>query len=150
MKNIDQLKAFIKNILSEQLFAVLATVNDTQPYTSIIAFAVTDDIKKLVFITPRATRKFEYIKKNNLVSLLVNNSSNKCIDISEASGITISGTAREADKIEYKALLNLFTSKHPQLRDFAESKDSAVVCVDINRFDVVERFQNVMVLEIKK
>ncbi len=149
MKNIEELEESIKKLSNSQLFAVLATVHDKQPYTSLVAFALKADIKKLVFITPRDTRKFHYIEENGFVSLLIDNSSNRSIDIADACGITVSGMAYEAKDGEREELLKLFTSKHPQMKEFAESENSAVVCVKVKRYDVVERFQNVMVLEIK-
>jgi nitroimidazol reductase NimA-like FMN-containing flavoprotein (pyridoxamine 5'-phosphate oxidase superfamily) len=149
MKNIIELEESIKKLSNSQLFAVLATVHNKQPYTSLVAFALTDDIKKLVFTTPRDTRKFHYIEENSFVSLLIDNSSNRSIDIADASGITVSGIAYEAKGSERNELLKLFTSKHPHMKEFAESENSAVVCVKVKRYDIVERFQNVMVLEIK-
>jgi nitroimidazol reductase NimA-like FMN-containing flavoprotein (pyridoxamine 5'-phosphate oxidase superfamily) len=149
MKDIAELKVSIKKLGEEQLFAVLATANNNKPYTSLVAFALTEDLKKLVFVTPRDTRKFQYIEKNNFVSFLIDNSSNRFSDVAEASGITLSGVAHVANGEERSELLKIFSLKHPNLKEFSESKNSAVMCVDVKRYDVVERFQNVMVLEIK-
>ena len=41
----------------DQLHAVLATALDGQPYTSMIAYALSPDKKGIVFITPQKTRK---------------------------------------------------------------------------------------------
>ena len=150
MKSIKELKNLISKIGSKQLFAVLATSNKNQPYTSLVAFAITEDLKKLVFITPRDTRKFQYLSENNRVSLMIDNSENQKVDISKAVGITITGKSRDSSGKERETLLNLFISKHPQMNEFAFSKGCSVVSVDINRYDVVERFQNVSVLEFSK
>jgi hypothetical protein len=40
-----------------QLHAVLATALDGQPYTSMIAYALTPDKKGILFATPRKTQK---------------------------------------------------------------------------------------------
>jgi len=150
MKSIKELKNLISKIGSKQLFAVLATSNKNQPYTSLVAFALTEDLKKLVFITPRDTRKFQYLSENNRVSLMIDNSENQKVDISKAVGITITGKSRDSSGEERENLLNLFITKHPQMNEFAFSKGCSVVSVDINRYDVVERFQNVSVLEFSK
>ncbi|ADO84027.1 pyridoxamine 5'-phosphate oxidase family protein [Ilyobacter polytropus] len=150
MKSIKELKNLISKIGSKQLFAVLATSNKNQPYTSLVAFALTEDLKKLVFITPRDTRKFQYLSENNNVSLMIDNSENQKVDISKAVGITITGKSRDSSGEERENLLNLFITKHPQMNEFAFSKGCSVVSVDINRYDVVERFQNVSVLEFSK
>ncbi len=150
MKNIKELKNLIENICSGQLFAVLATSHENQPYTNLVAFAIAEDLKTLVFVTPRDTRKFNYLTKNSRVSLMINNSTNNRTDTSESTGITITGKAHESSDKERDRLLKLFVSKHPPMTDFATSINSAVVCVDISRYDVVERFQNVFVLEFKE
>ncbi|WP_320047934.1 pyridoxamine 5'-phosphate oxidase family protein [uncultured Ilyobacter sp.] len=150
MKNIKELKNLISKVSSRQLFAVLATSHENQPYTSLVAFALTEDLKNLVFITPRDTRKFQYLSENNNVSLMIDNSENQKVDISKAVGITISGKSRDSSGEEREKLLDLFISKHPQMNEFAFSKGCSVVSVDIKRYDVVERFQNVSVLEFSK
>jgi heme iron utilization protein len=60
----------------DQLHAILATESDGQPYTSMIAYALTPDNKGIVFATPRKTRKYKNILKNNRVSLLIDTRSN--------------------------------------------------------------------------
>ena len=147
MKGVEELKKSVKKLGEEQLFAVLATVNEEQPYVSLVAFALTADIKNLVFVTPRETRKFRYMEKNSRVSLLIDNSSNQSLDITEALAVTISGKAIEAGGNQREKLLKLFIEKHPDLKDFAESDNSVIVCIDIKRLDIVEKFKNVEVLE---
>ena len=64
-------------ILDEiQPHAVLATESAGKPYTSLIAYALTPDIKGLIFITPKSTRKYKNILKNNQVSLLIDTRTN--------------------------------------------------------------------------
>ncbi len=147
MKGVEELKKSVKKLGKEQLFAVLATVNEGQPYVSLVAFALTDDIKNLVSVTPRETRKFRYLEKNSRVSLLIDNSSNQSLDITEALAVTVSGNAIEAKGSQREKLLKLFIEKHADLKDFSESEDSVIVCIDIKRLDIVEKFKNVEVLE---
>ncbi|WP_319371652.1 pyridoxamine 5'-phosphate oxidase family protein [uncultured Ilyobacter sp.] len=150
MKSIKELKKLIDKVSSQQLFAVLATSHKNQPYTSLVAFAITKDLKKLVFITPRDTRKFNYLSENNMVSLMIDNSQNQKMDLSQAVGITISGKSKDSFGKEREDLLKIFLLKHPQMDEFALSKGCSVVSVDISRYDVVERFQNVSVLEFEE
>lgn len=51
----------------KQLHAVLATESDGQPYTSMIAYALTADKKGIVFVTSRKTQ-MNYLSKSNLLS----------------------------------------------------------------------------------
>jgi heme iron utilization protein len=71
MDNVRELKQVLHRILDTQRFAVLCSVSDTQPYSNLVAFAASDDLKYLVFITDRNTRKFKNIVENQWVSLLV-------------------------------------------------------------------------------
>ena len=59
-----------------QKHAVLATDSDGQPYTSLIAYALTSDMKGIVFATPKDTSKYRNILKNRRVSLLIDTRSN--------------------------------------------------------------------------
>ena len=147
MKGVEELKKSVEKLGEEQLFAVLATVNEGQPYVSLVAFALTDDVKNLVFVTPRETRKFRYMEKNSRVSILIDNSSNQSLDITEALAVTVSGNAIEAKGGQREKLLKLFIEKHPDLKDFSESDHSVIVCINIKRLDIVEKFKNVEVLE---
>lgn len=70
-------------------FAVLATQGSGQPYTSLIGFATTPDLTRLVFATPRQTRKYALLEKENRVALLVDNRSSKPEKVNELSALTI-------------------------------------------------------------
>jgi hypothetical protein len=54
----------LKVMNSIQRHAVLATVSDGQPYTSLVAFAMTTNMTSLVFATPRQTAKYRNILGN--------------------------------------------------------------------------------------
>ena len=52
----------------QQRHAVLATDNYGQPYTSLVAFALTGDGRGVLFATPKKTSKYKNILVNNKVS----------------------------------------------------------------------------------
>ena len=54
-----------------QRHAVLATCPEGGLHTSLIAFALTPDVKGLLFATPKRTLKYRNILKHNAVSLLI-------------------------------------------------------------------------------
>ncbi len=148
MNDLQRLRNLIHKTCSLQYFGVLATAHDNRPYTTLVAFALSDDLSRMIFVTPRATRKFNYLMENNKISFMVDNRTNQSTDIIESVGITLSGTAREPQKEEHDSMLNLYLKKHPDMKKFAESPNSALICMDVERYDVVQRFQNVLVLEI--
>lgn len=150
MNKTDRLKNIIKNISSEELFGVLATSADDAPYTNLIAFVLQDDLKKLFFATPRDTKKFKNITVNEKVSFHIQNTKNSLEDIGKAIGITITGKAAECSKKHFEEAIAVYLLKHPQMKKFIYSLNTAFISVDIERYDVVERFQNVTVLKIKE
>ena len=50
----------VGSIMAAELLAVLATKAPDYPYTNLVAFAATEDLKKLLFVTTRSTRKYLY------------------------------------------------------------------------------------------
>jgi general stress protein 26 len=131
-------------------FAVLATDNEGHPYTSLVAFALTPDLKQLVFATPKATRKYRNIVKGKHVALLLDNRAGDKKDVMSAEAITIVGMARPLRKGAHRdGMAALFLEKHPDLTVFVGSPTTALICVDIQECVHVGRFQTVTVWETK-
>ena len=127
-----------------QMHAVLATDFDGQPYTSLIAYALTTDMKGVVFATPKSTRKYKNILKNRRVSLLIDTRSNTERDYMDAESVTILGNAypmRRGKK--WAELAGVLKKKHPKLSEFVESPNTALVFIKINRYIHVTRFKSV-------
>lgn len=150
MNKADRVKKVIRDIAARQLFGVLATEREGVPYTTLVAFVLQDNLKKLFFATPRDTKKFKHITANERVSFHINNSSNSPEDIGSAIGITLTGRASESSKKHSEEIISLYLSKHPQMEEFLHSPNTAFLSVDVERYDVVERFQNVTVLKMKE
>ena len=75
----------IKTVLDDQLLAVLSTHDGDQPYSNLVCFAATDDLRCLIFATPRATRKYANITADCRVAILVDNRSNEAADTDKAT-----------------------------------------------------------------
>jgi len=128
----------------DQLHAVLATESDGQPYTSMIAYALTPDKKGIVFITPQKTRKYKNILKNNNVSLLIDTRSNTEKDYMSAESLTILGNAFPVRKGEkWSELIRALIHKHPRLNEVIHSAETRLILVKITRCIHVSRFQTV-------
>ena len=129
---------------SSQMHAVLATDSNGQPYTSLIAYTLTPDMKGVVFATPKSTRKYKNILRNSHVSLLIDTRSNTTKDYMQAESITILGDARPVRKgKEWSKSAQVLTKKHPQLTGFIDSPEIALVFVKITRCIHVTKFQTV-------
>lgn len=140
----------VRKILSEQNFAILATLSGDRPYTNIVAFHCSGDLKTLLFITPEATAKYERIRDNPNLSLFIDDRSNRGTDISESTGITIIGKSCSINEDLGKKLIEGYISKHPYLEEFALSSDSAPVFVKAIRYHIVYKFQDLVVLDFEK
>ncbi|MCE5275461.1 MAG: pyridoxamine 5'-phosphate oxidase family protein [Deltaproteobacteria bacterium] len=146
--DVHQLSRELRELFSSQGLAVLSTHERGQPYCNLVACASTEDLKKLVFATTRATRKYENIEGDPRVSMLIDNRSNEAADFHEAVAVTATGRAEEVPGDERDAYLALYLAKHPHLTDFVMSPTCALMKVCVDRYYVVSRFQHVMVLDM--
>ncbi|MDD5010092.1 MAG: pyridoxamine 5'-phosphate oxidase family protein [Syntrophorhabdaceae bacterium] len=127
-------------------FAVLATDDQGMPYTSLVSFALTPDLKKAVFATPRNTRKYKNIISSRNVALLIDNRSRKKKGLMETEAVTIIGKGKPVKKGRTRdELAALFIKKHPDLEGFIYSPSTALIIIDIVQCIHVSRFQTVSV-----
>jgi nitroimidazol reductase NimA-like FMN-containing flavoprotein (pyridoxamine 5'-phosphate oxidase superfamily) len=142
----SDLSSIIKDLLAGQKLAVLATQRHGEPYGNLVAFAATEDLCELMFVTPRNSRKFANIAESPNVALVMDSRSNDSDDFSTAVAITALGHAVECDEAQKKVFTETYLKKHPHLVDFAESETNACMVVQIDTYIVVRRFQEIAVL----
>lgn len=147
--NAATLARQLKALFESQYLAVLATSGDGRPYTSLVAFATAEDLKRLYFATGRSTRKYENLCAEPQVALLIDNRSNRASDIAHAMAATVIGTAGEINKDSRNAIRDLFLAKLPHLEEFVDAPSIAFIQVAVARYSVVDRFQNVREMEIR-
>jgi heme iron utilization protein len=136
-------ETLLKNLFQQQMLGVLATHATAVPYVSLVAFAETEDLKRLVFITSRSTRKFTNITANSNVSMLVDNRSNQAADFSQALAVSIIGHAVEVQGRQIAELFPLFLGKHPDLKSFTLDSSFALMTVLVDRYIIVRGFADV-------
>ena len=122
----------------------MATNEFEQPFTSLMAFAAAEDLRHIVVLTERATRKFANLKANCRVALLIDDRENKGSDTQDSVAVTAIGEAQEVDAEDGALLLDLYLARHPYLAEFAASHSCAIVRVKIDSYLVVSRFQKVL------
>jgi len=144
------LKEFLKDLFSSQRLAVLATQSRRQPYGNLVAFMATEDLKHLLFATTRATRKYANISRNPRIAMVVDNRSNREVDFHQAAAVTATGLVKEVEDSERERFQRLYLSKHPYLKEFVSAPTCALLKVEVETYYVVNRFQNVMELHIKR
>lgn len=124
-------------------FGVLATQEEGRPYASLVAYALSPDLRTVVFATPKNTRKYKNIIKADEVALLVDSRSQDS-PIMEAEAITITGRAKPLRKgRERNEMMDIYLDKHPDLKGFVESPTTALVALRIDQVVHVCNFQAV-------
>lgn len=149
VKDPKKLTEQLHDLFFTQPLAVLSTAGNGQPYCSLIAFAVTSDLQDMIFATTRSTRKYVNMKSNPRVSMLIDNRSNEVSDFHNAMAVTATGEVTEVTEQEETDCLRIYLKKHPHLEEFVMSPTCALMRVEVSRYYVVRRFQNVMVLHIR-
>jgi heme iron utilization protein len=144
-----QLKKLLKDLFKNQLFASLATQQLTRPYNNLIAFAATQDLKDILFITRRQTHKYANLLSNNNVSVLIDNRSNNDADLRNAIAVTVLGTAEEVKDNQKDALLELYLAKHHSLGKFAHAPESALFRIKVKKYFIARKFQEVVELRVE-
>ena len=144
----DNIQRQIKHVLQSQLYGVLATSYDNQPYMSLLAFVASNDIKSIYVATGRSTHKFQNVNKNEKIAFFIDTRENNNFDVRSAYALTVFGKAKAIDKNEIKHIKQLYLSKHPQLDSFIHSQNVEFLRLKISLFSFVERFQNVYILKM--
>ena len=134
----------LSRLMEGQRFAALATCGESGAYASLVGFAATDDLKAILFCTPKTTKKFANLLREPKVSLLVDNSGNAETDVAQAMAATATGACSEVPPPEREAALDVYLLKHPYLADFARSPNCALMRIEVAAYHVVRRFQDVV------
>jgi heme iron utilization protein len=141
--NAGKTKQILSSLLATQNLAVLSTHSDGQPYASLVAFAASEDLKHLLFVTERGSRKYANLHENPRVAMLIDNRSNRESDFIDASAATALGMARELSEIERTRWLKLYLARHPYLETFAESSACVLVQVQVDNYILVNSLREV-------
>jgi hypothetical protein len=142
MGNTQELSGLIMNVFTSQRFAVLSTQFEGQPYSSLIAFAEAKNLKNLIFVTSRDTRKYSNTQVNKRVAVLIDNRTNQASDLQSAVAITAIGTIEEVAEYNRDYRSGIYLFKHPQLADFLNKPSNALMKVEVTDY-VVATFEGV-------
>ena len=150
MKNEDQIKKDLKKLFHHQRLGVLATQNKGHPYSSLVAFTASEDLKWLYFATTRSTRKYANLSGDPRVSMLIDNRSNKASDFKRAIAVTATGKAEEVKFDNRETIKAEYLSKHPYLKEFVETPTCAIIRLKVNTYFMVTHFQNVIEIHMEQ
>jgi nitroimidazol reductase NimA-like FMN-containing flavoprotein (pyridoxamine 5'-phosphate oxidase superfamily) len=149
MANELETKKIIGDLLESQLFCVLSTnlAESNFPYSSLIAFLVSDDFRYLYFATSRKTTKFTNLLSDPKVCLFFDNRSNELEDVTNATTATVLGKVEELTEEVNKEILQLFIKKYPQLKEFVEKPSTAFMQMIVDEYVIVHSFHKVLRLD---
>ena len=141
----EQQKKQLQELFIKQRFAVIATQASNEPYTSLVAFSSTKDLSYLIFATLRQTRKYENIRQNAKISMLIDNRENLSSDVKNAIAVTVVGNATEI-KDNRQHFMDIHLKKHPYLREFLQDSNCALVGLAVEKIIIVTDFQQLTFL----
>ena len=141
---LRQLAERIARLVHEQPYAILCTQGQSQPYGSLVALAVTDDLTSAVFATPVSTRKYRLLTERERVALVVDDRPDHPDELMRVEAVTVTGKAREVEPGPARErYAQLVVARHPQLATFVAATSTALFRVSVARFLHVTRFQEV-------
>lgn len=127
----------VQTLLGAQRLCVLATHStDAGPYTSLLAFAPDQQLRRVLFVTPRETRKYASLKADPRCALLFDNRTLDACVYGDAVAVTALGTVREVGDDERAQLLARFVALHPPLERFATAPSTALCALHVDLYKV--------------
>ena len=138
---MEQLRQDIHDLLAAQHLTVLATEQDGQPYTSLMAYAFSPDLSELIVATSRDTRKHANLLTEARVALLVDSRANNRNDFRGAAALTIVGEAGEAQGEALIRCRQRYLARHPALESFLLAPTTALFVIRVSSYMLVENFQ---------
>ena len=133
----------LRVLFASQRFAVLATDDCGQPFASLMAFVVSEDLRQITVLTDRHRRKFSNLATNSRVALLIDDRENKGSDTEKSMAVTVIGDALEVSGDTDAKLRELFLARHPNLADFAATPTCAVVRIQVSAYQLVSQFERI-------
>lgn len=142
-----ELRTKVSTIVGTQLYGILSTQGEAgSPHASIIAFVTADALGSLVFATPRNTRKFTYLVERPEAAFFIDDRMARPDELMEVTGIEVRGRVTELSGDELSTYRALYLARHPAMTSFIDAPGSALMRMTVDRYDVVDHFQHVLVL----
>ncbi|MBN2230526.1 MAG: pyridoxamine 5'-phosphate oxidase family protein [Candidatus Thorarchaeota archaeon] len=137
----------IRKVLDTQKIAVLGTSKNDEPYSCLVAFAISNDFKELVFATMRQRLKYQNILANPRVTLIIDDRDASYSDFNDTTSITMIGTARDITGENREKYASSLLERHPALIDFVSSPECALICVTVDKIYIVSEFESVIKIQ---
>jgi len=140
----EEVRKKLRRLLRTQKLGVLATREFSLPYQSLVAFAVSEDLRQIYFATAVETRKYANLARHSQVSMLFDDRRNAPEDFHQGIAVTAIGRAKEVYPRSKAKILDLYLKKHPDLEGFVKSPSCRLFQVKVRTYIIVTEFQRVM------
>jgi len=147
VENVSGLRQQVKRLCASQRLCVLATQYQGQPYSSLVAFAETDELRSLIFVTSRNSRKYAYSIANRKVAMMIDSRTNRTSDFNNALAVTAIGTVEEVTGNEREGFAGSYIAKHPYLAEFVNRPGQALMRITVTEY-IIACFDRVQVIHI--
>jgi nitroimidazol reductase NimA-like FMN-containing flavoprotein (pyridoxamine 5'-phosphate oxidase superfamily) len=143
MGNDESSSRLLAALLAEQRQAVLATQQGDQPYPSLMTFAATDDLRRLLLVTRRGTAKFANLQANPRAALLIDDRTTHPTGEDAGLAVTATGLVREVAGPDLEPDRARFVARHPELTGFVASPGCALLSLQVERYLIVRGLHDV-------
>ncbi len=126
----------IYEVLTNQLFGVLATVENGVPKAVIVPFTVTNNLKTILFLTKHHTDKFKNLENIEPVTILVDHRPHSSKRITGDFAVSATGIAKAVDLSGATATKELFLFCHPTLAEYLANPEYALLSMHVKTYDV--------------
>ncbi len=143
MSNPIPIIEYIDSLLKACRLGVLATERDGQPHASLIAITPVQGYRQMIFATYRNTRKFENLVHNGRVAVLIQGEDFDVSGQQKGFALTAFGHAQEIGKSEQEEAVREHLGRHPDLADFMQTADLAIIRIKVEAYQVVRGIEDV-------
>ncbi len=126
--------ALLRRLCAAQYLGVLATEGAGRPYTSLVAFVASEDLRYLYFATPRATRKYANLIAHPEAAMHIDDRANRPADIQGAISVTALGRVAETAGAAREEAEQLYLSKQPHLAEFVAAPGCALMRMEVEAY----------------
>ena len=123
----------MKALAREKNSCVLATIADSKPYCSLMAYVTNTACTEIYMVTHRQTQKFQNLVANPAVSLMID--TRDATPRSPAKALTVEGIFKKiTDPVKVQKVRRKLLSAHPHLSDFMGHAEAEVFQIKIISF----------------
>jgi nitroimidazol reductase NimA-like FMN-containing flavoprotein (pyridoxamine 5'-phosphate oxidase superfamily) len=133
----------ILRVLERNRLAVLATQRNGQPHASLMAFTPLEGVRFLAFATYRDTLKYESIREDRRVAILIEDREGDARRSERRLVLTAVGEAIKTPEEDRQAHIVTHLARHPDLERFLSSPDCEFVRVAVHAYQVVSDIDDV-------